>query len=469
MATDMVPNVLEQASDLRPGVGRCPGRSVQEVFRSDARPPSPILMSESYQFLGSQDIGFSRYYTPEFFQQEMETVWPKVWQWVCREEHIPEPGDSYVYEVGPYSIIAVRTEEGTIRAYHNSCLHRGTKFRPKEGTSHSAELQCPYHGWTWSLNGELKRVTCAWDFAHVEPKQFRLPEVRVRLWGGFVFINMDEHAPALEEYLGVLPEHFTAWPMEDLYVDMHIAKEMPCNWKAAQEAFFEAYHVKETHPQALVSVSDANAQYDVYGDNVSRMLLAYGLSSPHLAPRTEQEIIDFMMIGDRSVVGGAKLKEGETARSATAERTRRALAERYGSDFSSCSDAEAVDVIHYNLFPNMALVAGLQLPLAYRFRPIGMDPNRSLYEMIWLRPVPAGSKRPEPAEVVRLTEEQSYCTVPGMDPSLGLVFDQDIDNLRRQQQGFRAAKKFGQTLGNYQEVRARQFHRTLDKYVGCAD
>jgi hypothetical protein len=312
-------------------------------------------------------------------------------------------------------------------------------------------------------------VPCAWDFAHVEPKQFRLPEVRVGLWGGFVFVNMDEHARSLEEYLGVLPEHFTAWPMEDLYVDMHIAKEMPCNWKAAQEAFFEAYHVKETHPQALVSVSDANAQYDVYGDNVSRMLLAYGLSSPHLAPRTEQEIIDFMMIGDRSVVGGAKLKEGETARSATAERTRRALAERYGSDFSSCSDAEAVDVIHYNLFPNMALVAGLQLPLAYRFRPIGMNPNRSLYEMIWLRPVPAGSKRPEPAEVVRLTEEQSYCTVAGMDPSLGLVFDQDIDNLRRQQQGFRAAKKFGQTLGNYQEVRARQFHRTLDKYVGCAD
>lgn len=106
---------------------------MQEVVRGDANPPPPVLTSEHYVFLGDVDLPAERYTSRDFFEREMERIWPRTWQWACREEHIPEPGDSYVYEVGPFSILIVRQRDGSIRAFVNSCLHRGTKLRPCEG------------------------------------------------------------------------------------------------------------------------------------------------------------------------------------------------------------------------------------------------------------------------------------------------------------------------------------------------
>jgi len=452
---------------LAPGEARCPGPSVQEIIRGDAHPAPAVLAHEHYEFLGDEDIPYERYTSQAFFDREMEKVWGKVWQWACREEHIPDPGDHYVYEIGHHSIIVVRTQDNGIKAYHNSCLHRGTRFRSEEGCGHTSELRCPYHGWTWTLEGELKSVPCAWDFPHVEPDNFKLPEVKVALWGGFVFINLDENAESLESWMGVLPEHFATWDLDNRYVELHMAKELPCNWKAAQEAFLEAYHTMETHPQLLNGVGDANVQYDIYGDHVTRFFAALGISSPHLeTPLTEQQLLDLMLVGDRSVLGDdLKLGEGETARVVMARYLRRALGEKYKADLSRFSDAEIIDTIEYHLFPNMVLFPGLSLPMVYRFRPIGNHTDRALFELLFLRPLPDSGERPEPAEPVFVGVEESYSSVPGMDPDFGAVYDQDTNNLRNQQRGFLAAKKKGQTLGNYQEARIRHLHRTIDKYM----
>src|SRR5690606_11742568 len=128
----------------------------------------------------------------------------------------------------------------------------------------------------------LVSVPCAWDFPHAKPEEFRLPEVKVGLWGGFVFINLDDNAEDLEVYLQELPEHFKDWDMEHRFPEVHVAKELPCNWKAALEAFLEAYHVMETHPQLLEGTSDANIQYDIYQQHITRFYSASGASSPHL-------------------------------------------------------------------------------------------------------------------------------------------------------------------------------------------
>jgi len=124
-----------------------------------------------------------------------------------------------------------------------------------------------------------------------------------------------------------------------------------------------------------------------------------------------------------------------------------------------------IDAIEYNLFPNMILFPGISLPMVYRFRPVGMDPNRTEFELLFLRPVGANSERPPPAPPHRMKEGELFAEVPGMDPTFGHVYDQDTGNLRLQQQGMIAAHKRGETLGNYQEVRIRQLHRTLDKYL----
>jgi len=459
------------ATSLISGEARCPGPSVQEIVRGDAHPAPPVLTSEHYEFLGDADIPVRRYTSQDFFEREMKLIWPRTWQWACREEHIPEAGDYYVYEVGPFSIIVVRQKDESIRAFVNSCLHRGTKLRPCEGDGHASELRCPYHGWTWAIDGALKKVPCAWDFPHVDPEAFHLPEVATGLWGGFVFVNLDPDPMPLTDYLGVLPEHFRDWGLEDRYVELHMAKELPCNWKTAQEAFLESYHVIETHPQLMTGVGDANVQYDCYGDHVSRFYAAGGVNSPHLnAPLSEQELVNLMLVGDRSVLSDdMTVGEGETARIVMARFLRRTLGEKYGTDLSRFSDSEMIDTIEYHLFPNMVLFPGLSLPMVYRFRPIGMDPNRTLFEILFLRPVPDDGERPEPAEVFHVREEESYSIVPGMDAAFGNVYDQDTNNLRAQQKGFLNAqysgRKPGQTLGNYQEVRIRHFNDTIDKYL----
>lgn len=464
---DKPTTMLPERDAVPLGQARCPAPTVQEIVAGDALKAPPVLTQENYEYLGSEDLPFDRYYDQGFFDREMDRIWKRTWQWVCREEHIPEAGDHYVYEVGHLSFIVVRAADGSVNGFWNSCLHRGTKLRAAEGVGHASELRCPYHGWTWSNEGELRRVPCAWDFGHVEPDQFRLPRVKVGHWGGFIFINPDEDAPPLEEYLGVLPDHFATWDMENRFVELHMAKELPCNWKTAQEAFLESYHVLETHPQLMYGVGDANVQYDLYGDHVSRFYAASGVNSPHLdEPLTEQQLVERMLVGDRSVISDElTVKEGETARIVMARFLRKVLGEKYRSDLSRFSDSEMIDTIEYHLFPNMVLFPGISLPMVYRFRPIGLDPNRTLFEILFLRPTPDEGEPPEPAEVHHVAERESYSSVPGMDPAFGYVYDQDTDNLRAQQQGFRASKKGAETLGNYQEVRIRHFNRTIDKYL----
>jgi nitrite reductase/ring-hydroxylating ferredoxin subunit len=463
----IVPHGLPERDGLAPGEARCPAPSVQQIIKGDARPAPAVLTQESYESLGTDDLSYARYYDQAIFDAEMDRVWGRSWQWVCREEHIPEAGDHYVYEVGHLSFIVVRQDDGSVKGFVNSCLHRGTKLRPCEGFGSAADLRCRYHGWTWANSGALKSVPCAWDFPHVEPEKFALPEVRVGHWGGFVFINPATDGPGLIEFLGVLPDHFANWAMDERYVELHLAKELPCNWKTAQEAFLESYHVLETHPQLMTGVGDANVQYDLYGDHVSRFYAASGVNSPHLArPLSEQELLSTMLVGDRSVLSDdLTLAPGETARIAMARFLRKTIGEKYRTDLSKYSDSEVIDTIEYHVFPNMVLFPGLSLPMVYRFRPIGLDPNRTLFEILFLRPVPDVGEPPEPPEPYRVAEHDSYATAPGMDAAFGYVYDQDTDNLRSQQQGFRASRKRGETLGNYQEIRIRHFNRTVDKYL----
>jgi len=447
------------------GSARCPGPTAQQILASDRVPPPRIFTEESYKFLGDVDISPERYTSPDFFDQEMKMMWRRTWQWACRLEHIPEVGDYYIYDIGNISIIVARVGENDIKAYYNVCRHRGTKLRSHDGVGHTKDFRCPFHGWSWNLDGSLKNIPCAWDFPHVRREAFGLSEIKVGVWGGFVFINMDPNAPPLLDYIHPLEEHFGIWDLSKRHVFMHVEKELPANWKAAAEAFMEGYHIMATHPQLLTTFGDANTQYDIYGDHVSRFIELAGVSSPHIEPIPPEEMLKSMFVGGTSVLGADfKLREGDTARSVMANLVRKTLGEQFGLDLDTCSDTELIDPNQYTLFPNMFLFPGIGFPMIYRIRPVGMSPDRCRFELVFLRPNSPSGEIPEAPEPYKVSETESLASIPGFEPSLAMAMEQDLNNLRAQQEGYKFVDK-GLTLGNYQEVRIRHLHQTLDLYL----
>jgi len=442
---------IENQGGMKPGEARTEGQSTRDVILRDPIAPPWGILQQSYEFLGDADISYDRYIDRDFYDQEMDKMWNKVWQWACREEHIPNPGDQFVYEVGTYSILIARTSGGDVKAYFNSCMHRGTQLKPTGFEGHSDQIRCPYHGWTWSLEGKLIDQPCDWDFPHAKPEDNSLPEVQVGLWGGFVFINMDENCEPLEDYLGPMIPHMESFfPLERKAIEVHMRRKLPCNWKAGLEAFLEAYHVRETHSGGTpIGCAATNAEYDIFSDNMTRFIHTIGYEDVHWPAEETAEQIATAMAG----------------RIAGAQANRDALGEKYGMDLSEFSECEMMDSIEYYLFPNMFIFPGITLPMIYRFRPADDDVDTCWFDLMFLRPLKDGEMHPEPPECVNLDVYETYATVPNMNPGLAIVYEQDTSNMEAQQKGFKASKKRGETLANFQEARTRQVHITLDKYL----
>jgi phenylpropionate dioxygenase-like ring-hydroxylating dioxygenase large terminal subunit len=442
-----------------------PGQTWADVARRDGDLP-PVLAQQSNPAQDLRDIPFARYTDQAFFELEMERMWKRVWQFACREEHLAEVGDWVVHDIGRLSAVIVRTEEG-LRGYVNSCLHRGTKLKPSHAAGWSGSIRCPFHSWEWNLDGTLKGMPCSFEFPQLDRAKACLPQVRVDSWNGMVFVNFSAEGPSLLEYLQVLPEHFANWDLTGWYVATHVRKHLPSNWKVALEAFMEAYHTPYVHPEMTNVVGDHNMQHDIFSDHVSRDLCAMASPSPTAAaPWSEQQLLDSMLVGDGAMVGERpRVPEGRTARWVMAEQLRAQMQEKHGLDYSGHSVPEMIDSLKYHVFPNLLVYPAPGLCLVQHFRPDGHDRDRAIFDQLVLHPRPRDGNF-EVAEVVEIGEDDSFASIPSMDPFLASVLDQDTDIMRWQREGMYASAKGAETLSTYQESRIRHLHDTLDKYVG---
>ena len=269
-----------------------------------------------------------------------------------------------------------------------------------------------------------------------------------------------DHIPEVGDYYV-----YDVADLSAVIVRSNVTKKLPCNWKAAAEAFLEAYHVLETHSEGVYTAGDANADYDIFGDHVSRFIHTIGYTSPHIVENrpSQQEILDILLgrkLDDNS--GTVKVPEGSTAREVYARIVQEEMGEKYKSDFSHLTVTETIDSIEYFVFPNAFFFPGLQLPMVYRFRPDGVD--HAIFDLLFLRPKVEGEDHPLPPEPHYLDIDDSYTLCEGTG-YLGAVYDQDTNNLLSQTRGFKASPKGAQTLGNYQESRARHLHQIVDKYI----
>ena len=438
-------------------------RIVQALLDGETRPVPAALRATGDARPQTSAVPRQSYTSRAVHELEVAKVWRRAWQMACREEQIPEVGDSVVYSAPGLSLVVLRSGPDEIRAFHNSCLHRGTQLRTQPG--HIGELRCPFHGFTWNLDGTFAGMPCPWDFPHVDARSFCLPEARVGTWGGFVFVTADPGAGALHDYLEILPEHFASWDLAERYLSAHVVRVVPCNWKVALEAFIESYHTVAVHPQLLKTSGDTQTQYDVYDGvrHVNRMITPVGIASEHLETAVgEQDILDAMFLTKDD--GDTVVPDGVTARQVLAERTRRKLAERTGRDYSSITDCEALDAIEYFVFPNFVPWAGYTTPLVYRFRPHDDDHAAAVMDVMLLEPVPLSGPRPSAAPTRHLDAGERWADAPELG-YLGRILDQDTATLVRVQRGLQAAEGPDVTLAREQECRIRHFHATLAEYL----
>lgn len=431
------------------------------VLDQDSR-EVPAIYRERGDFPpGMVSVKAERYTSQEFHDQEVEKVWKKVWQVACREEDIPDAGDYHVYQIAGISVLVVRQRDGSIRAHHNVCLHRARTLKEVDGTADN--FQCQFHGITWDLDGELKHMPCRWDFPQV-PDKWPLHSVKVDSWGGFIFINLDPNSGTLAEFLGDMPRHFEKWPLEKRYKQVHVGKILRCNWKIAQEAFMESWHVVSTHPQLLPGLGDVVTVQDAW-ENFSRVITPNGVTSPHLNWQpTQQEMLDALVDRNLDEERTFILPDEEmTARRYISDNRRNALENELGAAAQELSDAEMVDSMVYTLFPNFH-PWGSYNRTVYRFRPNGSDPNTCIMECMILSPYVGERPRGAKLHMLDIDDDWTEAVELGL---LTRVFNQDGYNMPMQQNGLNSGSIPEIVFAEFQETKMRHFHTILDQWMNA--
>jgi choline monooxygenase len=402
-----------------------------------------------------------RYYSPAFAQLEVERMWPKVWQVACTVDHVAEPGDYFEYRCGPYSVLIVRGDDGTLRAFQNVCRHRGNSLCAGAGAG-LRELRCGYHGWTWDLCGVLRRVPNRKGFGTLQLSELPLVAVRVDTWERLVFVNLDVNAPPLTDFLEAVPNDIAWLGIGDFRCYGTMTIEVDANWKTIADGFSETYHVQTLHPELHRCMDDVYAPQVIWG-HTGKSEQLYGVPSPHLKQTpTDAEVWDAYVCTQGALMGVAEgtpfpgSQPGQSVMDVIAERTR-AFAAGRGVDLSWASADQMVRLHQYNIFPNLTLLANADHLTVMTSHP-GPDPDHGEFVMLLWTRMPQGAPRSKPADV-RMTANEA-------EP--GLVMTQDIKVLAGLQRGLQQPGFTHLTLSN-EERRVINMHRNLERYLDLPD
>ncbi|MBM3659952.1 MAG: aromatic ring-hydroxylating dioxygenase subunit alpha [Actinobacteria bacterium] len=414
-----------------------------------------------------------RYTHPRFLELEEDHLFGRVWQIACRVEEVEHPGDVVEYGIGDQSVLVTRAEDGALHAFHNVCLHRGARLVDGCTSAPDGGLRCPFHGWRYALDGTCIEVVDADDFTAL-PRPLRIPPVRVESWGGFVFVNLDPDAEPLLEFLDPLPAVLAPFHLEQMRLRSVLTTVLPTNWKAAVDAFNEAYHVQSGHRQTLPFVDDVSIVYELLGKHAhygrlpgARRVLR---PSPRLgipdAEVDEATILRALVSG----LGGAFLGEerdlvddliatgpppGQTLLGAYQERRMTLLARR-GLDVSGLGPDQMTSVEDLYLFPNVVGPVYPGSAILFRARPVPGDPDHTYHDTFVLQwPDPDVPPAPPKRRDFPRWRERDW----------GTLTMQDYENVERVQRGMKSAAFRGLRLNPRQEINLLHMHRTIDEYL----
>jgi phenylpropionate dioxygenase-like ring-hydroxylating dioxygenase large terminal subunit len=208
---------------------------------------------------GAKTLPQGYFVSPEIFAREEKKIFSARWVLVGHQSQIATPGDYFVQEVAGESLIIARDQKGEARGFYNVCRHRGTRLC-EEKTGHSSSIQCPYHAWTYALDGRLIGAPHM-DGTSVpgfDKGDYSLQEISLALWEGFIFVNLTAAPALLEEWFAPLTGKFSHWNLPELRSARRVEYDVRANWKLIFENYSECYHCPGVHPMlSKISPSDS--------------------------------------------------------------------------------------------------------------------------------------------------------------------------------------------------------------------
>jgi choline monooxygenase len=209
-------------------------------------------------------IPSSWYLDPRMLELERRSVFHRTWQAVGHASHAMRPGEHFPIDLLGEPLVVARGEDAELRCFSNVCRHRASLIATERGCSNV--LRCPYHGWSYRMDGRLHGTP---DFEGVndwDPATVRLPESRVETWGPFVFVNVDSHAPPLAEVLGTIPEEVAqlGCSVDRLHFSHRRDYIIQCNWKVYVDNYLEGYHLPAAHPSLFRELDYSQYRVDTF-------------------------------------------------------------------------------------------------------------------------------------------------------------------------------------------------------------
>jgi nitrite reductase/ring-hydroxylating ferredoxin subunit len=399
-----------------------------------------------------------RYFDQGFYDLEGQQLWPRVWQMASRLEQIPNPGDYAEYTVLDQSVIVVRGEDGEVRAFQNACRHRGVQL--VEGTGHAdGGFTCPFHGWCYGLDGGNTFVSRRSTFSerNLRVGEIDLVPVRCETWGGCAWINLDDAAPPLRDCIEPFATVMEGWQLDTMRAEWWCAFRLPVNWKLAEEAFMEQYHVLETHPQLRIPgrypAKDGSFDPKVFIESELHYLrvMSEGMSGMVHA--------NDVAIAERLAPTLELPADPMLAREIWERTFSEAVVEFHRGRGAAIPDLNELDAAGMNepmgyCFPHFFVLPMYSSASSYRFRPLG--PEETLMEIWSLTRYPEGEE-PGPLPVPEPWAHD--------DPRVPPIPIQDFSNIPRQQRGLHTTGFEFMRLSEQIEGHIGNYHRVIDGYL----
>ncbi|MBO0855343.1 MAG: aromatic ring-hydroxylating dioxygenase subunit alpha [Nocardia sp.] len=250
--------------------------------------PASGHWSDAYPELGRGPVSLEDCVSEEFYEKEREHVFKKTWLYMGRVERVPRAGSYFTREMGflNTSIIIARGKDDVIRAFHNICPHRGNKmlweddpFREVQGRA--PFFYCRFHGWTYNLDGSLRKATRQDLLLDFDAEACRVPGIQCEVWQGFIFVNLNPaNTESVRDYLGEHARSLEGYDFDGPHQQYRFRAELQCNWKIFLDGFAESYHGPYLHASSFGNLT-AEAKEALDKPNPFTDALSYTISGPH--------------------------------------------------------------------------------------------------------------------------------------------------------------------------------------------